>query len=402
MKKILILGGGANQLSLIRAAKDADMEVILCDYDPDALGIPLADRFYEVSIIDRDAVLRVAEEEKVDGIAANTEAVMQLVAYVCERLGLPGNKEEAVEKLVSKKAFRQLQKEQGLFAPGFAEAASFEELQESVSKVGYPFIIKPSESSGTRGTALIEEDTAGQELKKAYEICRDFSRNGLVTIENYIPMPSLTVIEGDIFVNHGEFLWDGLFFTRRSPMAPMIPMTYIFPLVLDPEKLVMVRDHLQRAVTAAGIVHGQYNVELYFTETDDLFLIEINARQGGNKIPLAIKMHSGIDMDRLLVTTSVGDDSYWNEVKEYTCPDRFTAWHLVFPRRAGTLQEVQISEEIRDRVIYKEIFYKCGVYLKNTENAASCIGYVGLRFDDYAQMLACCERLEELIIPVIV
>ena len=401
MKKILILGGGANQLALIKAAKDAGMEVILCDYNPAAIGIPLSDRFYKVSIVDREEVLRVAEKEKVDGIAANTEAVMQIVAYVCETMGLPGNTEEAVEKLVSKKAFRQLQKEQGLFAPGFAEVGSLEELREAVSKIGFPFIIKPSESSGTRGTACVTEETSAEELEKFYEICRDFSRNELVTIENYIPMPTLTVIEGDIFVNHGEFLWEGLFFTRRSPMAPMIPMTYIFPLILEPEKMRRVREDLQKAMTAAGIRHGQYNVEMYFTKNNDLFLIEINARQGGNKIPLAIRMHSGIDMDKLLVTTAVGEDSYWNEVKNVTCPERFTAWHLVFPRRAGTLQEVRISEEIQDRVIYKEIFCQSGEYLNNTENAASCIGYVGLRFDDMDQMWEKCERLEELIVPVI-
>lgn len=402
MKKILILGGGANQLGLIQAAKNAGIQVILCDYNPNATGIPLADRFYQVSIIDREAVLEVAKKEKVDGIVANTEAVMQLVAYVCETLGLPGNTEEAVEKLVSKKSFRQLQKTQGLFAPGFREVDSWPALQEAVTSVGFPAIIKPSESSGTRGTAYVTEYTSAEKIRKAYETCRNFSRNGLVTIENYIPMPSLTVIEGDIFVNHGEFLWEGLFFTRRSPMAPMIPMTYIFPLELEPEKMRRVRQDLYTAMTAAGIRHGQYNVELYFTGNDDLFLIEINARQGGNKIPLAIKMHSGIDMDRLLVTTAVGDDSYWNQVKNSTFPERYTAWHLVFPRKAGVLQEVCISDEIQGRVIYKELFCQPGAEMENTENAASCIGYVGLRFDNAAQMHAYCERLEELIRPVIV
>lgn len=402
MKKILILGGGANQLALIQAAKDAGIQVILCDYNPNAIGIPLADCFYQVSIIDREAVLEVARKEKVDGIAANTEAVMQLVAYVCETLGLPGNTEEAVEKLVSKKSFRQLQKNQGLFAPGFMEADSYEALQEAIGEVGFPVIIKPSESSGTRGTTYVTEKTPSEVIRTAYETCRNFSRNGLVTVENYIPMLSLTVIEGDIFVNHGEFMWEGLFFTRRSPMAPMIPMTYIFPLELEPEKMQRVRDDLFTAMTAAGIRHGQYNVELYFTENDELFLIEINARQGGNKIPLAIKMHSGIDMDRLLVTTAVGDDSYWNEVKSSVCPERYTAWHLVFPRRAGILQKVRISDKIQGRVIYKELFCQPGEKLENTENAASCIGYIGLRFDNSDQMHNYCEQLEELIQPIIV
>ena len=402
MKKILILGGGANQMGLIHAAKDAGLQVILCDYNPEAIGIPLADKFYQVSIIDRDAVLDVARKEAVDGIAANTEAVMQLVAYVCETLGLPGNAEASIEKLVSKKEFRAMQKSIGQFAPDFAEVSTFAELQDVLPKIALPAIIKPSESSGTRGTHLITADTVSDELMRAYEICREFSRNDLVTIESYIAMPSLTVIEGDLFVNHGEILWDGLFFTRRSPAAPMIPMTYIFPLELDAEHYAQLQQTLSDAFRAADVQHGQYNVELYFTEDDDLFLIEINARQGGNKIPLAIKLHCGIDMDRLLVTTAVGDDSYWNELKTYVRPELFTAWHLVFPRNAGVLQEVRIAEEIQDCVIYRELFHEAGDVLQNTENAASCIGYVGLRFDSSEQMWSHMERLEDLICPMIV
>ena len=401
MKKILILGGGENQLGMIHAAKNAGLLVVLCDFNPNAPGIRFADRFYPISIIDREAVLDVAKREAVDGIVANTEAVMQIVAYVCETLQLPGNTEAAVEKLVSKKEFRQLQKANGLFAPDFAEISDFSELEDVIPSISLPAIMKPSESSGTRGTTIVTENTSQEELRNAYEICRNFSRNDLVTVESYIRMPSLIVIEGDLFLNHGEILWDGLFFTRRSPAAPMIPMTYIFPLALKDEKYVKLQQALIKAFRAAGIQHGQYNAEMYFTDSEELFLIEINARQGGNKIPLAIKMHSGIDMDRLLVTTAVGDDTYWNELKAYIRPERFTAWHLVFPRNTGVLKEVCISEEIKTHVIYEELFHKPGDLLQDTENAASCMGYIGLGFDNAEQMWHYMERLEDLIHPVI-
>lgn len=402
MKKILILGGGINQISLIQAAKNEGMEVVLCDYDSAAIGIPLVDRFYNVSIVDRRAVLEVAKKEAVNGVVANTDSVMQIVAYISETLKLTGNPESAIQKIVSKKEFRQLQKERGLFAPNYVEINTFCELQDAIQSLEYPVIIKPSESSGTRGTAVITGDTATEELEEVFTSCKEFSRNGLVTLENYVPMPSLTVIEGDLFLNHGDILWDGMFFTRRSPAAPMIPMTYVFPLSMKKERFNKIKSTLSTAFHAAGIRHGQYNVELYFTESDELFLIEINARQGGNKIPLAIKMHSGIDMDRLLVTTAVGDDSYWNDLKNYSYPEQFTIWHLLFPRNTGVLQEMHIEEEIREHIIYQELFYKPGELLQNTINAASCMGYVGLRFDSEEQMRRYVDRMEDLIHPIIV
>ena len=50
MKKILILGGGKNQLPLLEAAKEEGYFIILCDYDPNASGRKLCDKFYKVRI----------------------------------------------------------------------------------------------------------------------------------------------------------------------------------------------------------------------------------------------------------------------------------------------------------------------------------------------------------------
>lgn len=401
MKKLMVLGGGVNQMPLIKAAKDCGYTVVLCDYSDNAPGIELADCFYRVSIIDGDAVLEVAEKEKIDGIVANTEAAMTVVARVAETLGLTGNSVKSIENLASKKQFRKMQKECGLFAPGYFEVASLQELNEKTAGMKFPIIIKPSESSGTRGTTKIESAEDAEKIGEAFGVCRAFSRNDLVTVEEYVNMPSLTVIEGDIFVNRGEILWDGLFATRRSAAAPMIPMTYIFPLRLEEEKYERVKRDLASAIQNAGICHGQYNAELYFTESGELFIIEINARQGGNQIPKAIKLHSGIDMDKLLVTTAVGDNSYWDELKTFKRLNRIMAWHLIFPRSAGAYRGVRIAESISDKVKSLQKFEPLGTELENTSNAASIIGIAEIEFESFAEQDEICPVIEELIVPVV-
>ena len=94
-----------------------------------------------------------------------------------------------------------------------------------------PIVIKPSLCAGSQGTTKARKDQT-EIIRDAFEICKGFSRNRKVTIEEYVEMPSMDVIEGDIFVMEDEILWDGIFTTRRSAMAPMIPMTYIFPAIL--------------------------------------------------------------------------------------------------------------------------------------------------------------------------
>ena len=401
MKKIMILGGGVNQMPLIEAAKSCGYYVVLCDFSDYAPGVELADSFHLVSIIDAEAVLEVAKKENIDGIAANTEAAMKVVAYVAENMQLVGNSVSAIETLASKKMFRKMQKECGMFAPSYFEVSTLAELKEKIGGMKFPVIIKPSESSGTRGTTKIASADETEKIEQAYELCRSFSRNDLVTVEEYIKMPSLTVIEGDIFVNGGEILWDGLFLTKRSAAAPMIPMTYMFPIRLEEDRYERVKRDLAAAVKNSGIKHGQYNAEAYFTEEGELFIIEINARQGGNQIPRAIKHQSGIDMDKLLVSTAVGDNSYWEELKSFKRLNKILAWHIIFPRSAGMYRGLEISESIADKVKSTQEFEPVGTVLENTVNAASIIGIAEVEFESFAQQDEICEKIEELIVPIV-
>ena len=106
MKKILILGGSENQLPLIKSAKELGYQVILCDYSDNAIGKKYADIFYCVSTLDKEAVLKVAEKEKIDGITTNSEPAMPVVAYVGNELGLPSNPYESIITLSRKDLFR--------------------------------------------------------------------------------------------------------------------------------------------------------------------------------------------------------------------------------------------------------------------------------------------------------
>ena len=99
MKKILILGGSKAQVPLIEAAKKAGYYTVLCDWTTTNPGIQLADKHYQVSTMDIQAVLEVAEKEAVNGVVSNSEPVMVNVAMVAEHLNLPGNPPQAIEIL---------------------------------------------------------------------------------------------------------------------------------------------------------------------------------------------------------------------------------------------------------------------------------------------------------------
>ena len=64
MRKILLLGGSAQQIIAIETAKKFGYYTVLCDYLPDNPGQYVADVFYNVSTTDKEAVLEVAKKKE--------------------------------------------------------------------------------------------------------------------------------------------------------------------------------------------------------------------------------------------------------------------------------------------------------------------------------------------------
>ena len=86
MKKILLLGGSAQQVIAVETAKKLGYYTVLCDYLPDNPGQYVADKFYLESTTDKKTILKIAEKEKVSGIlayasdpAAPTAAYLSLI-----------------------------------------------------------------------------------------------------------------------------------------------------------------------------------------------------------------------------------------------------------------------------------------------------------------------------------
>jgi hypothetical protein len=66
MKRLLIIGASILQLPAILKAKEMGLYVAVADFNPNAVGIPCADEYYNVSTIDKAAVIVCeASQEKI-------------------------------------------------------------------------------------------------------------------------------------------------------------------------------------------------------------------------------------------------------------------------------------------------------------------------------------------------
>ena len=396
MKKILIVGGGIRQVQLLDAAKKLNYHVVLCDMTTECPGYKFADTYYAVSTMDYEALLDVAQKERIDGIITNSEPAMPIVTRIANNLGLVGNSEDGINILMSKSRFRDLQKQVGVYYPKHFVAFSLNEVFERLPELTYPIIIKPCECSGSRGSRKIEcYDKIV--IEEVFANCKRFSRNNKVAVEEYVEMPSLTTIEGDIFLFKGEILWDGLFYTTRAAWAPMVPMTYTAPLFLEKEKFDKLKDTLSKLFKAAGVQFGEYNIEGYFNKKGEFFVIEINVRQGGHEIPLLVYDFSGIDLCKLLVSTAVKDTDYWDYVKNYDRHYRYAIKQTTFSQIAGKYAGLYIDESIQQYVTRTLEYLKEDDYVEKCVDGTSLVAIVDLVFPTFDEQLACYEKINDLI-----
>ena len=397
MKTLMIIGAGKTQLPLIEAAKRENYHTVVCDIDSNAPGATLANEFLPVSTKDRAGLLHAAKSRHIDGLAANSEYAMCDAAFIANQLNLVGNPESAVAVLSSKSRFRALQKREGLFAPAFLPDESVELMLTDDNPLSFPVLIKPDQSSGSRHVAAVSDPHDHAAIRKAILAARAGSRNEKAMAEEQVTIPTRSVIEGEVFLHHGEILWDGLFHTIRSQMAPMIPMTYVFPLQEDENRTFQLKEALTRAFSAAGIVHGEYNIEMFFTADEEPFLIELNPRQGGNDLPRYVQESCGLDLTRLLVTTAVGDDAYWNSIQSRQKENRLLIHHMLYPHCNGRFQGLRIDDSISDHICYIQLDPAVGDRIEKAADGSCDIGYLDLCFEDPSEQMHTAMQIEDRI-----
>ncbi len=400
MKKLMILGAGGAQLNLIKESKDLGYYTIVCDNRPEMEGSKLADAYYQIDYMDLDGIYKIAVKEEIDGIISNSEPAMVNVAYISQKLNLVGNSVESIETLLSKSGFRDLQHRAGVFAPEHYVTNTCEELLEKAKIIKYPVIIKPTESCGTQGTTKLESFDEKMVID-AYNICKKFSRNNMVSIEQYIQMNSLRVNDIDVFVFGDEIIWDGWLWEDRAKETPMLPETEIFPMALSIEKKEKIKGVIEKLLKEANIQHGEYNVETYFTENDEVFVIEMNPRQAGNYIPQLIQQHTGVNLSKLLVSTAVNDKCYIDELRSFKREYNYVTLQVVFAKENGILEDIYISSDIKPYVCWIQRNVENGESVVKGINALDAIAFIDLQFETCEQQKLFTDNIEDHIYAIV-
>ena len=392
MKKLLLLGGSSQQVIAIETAKRLGLYTVLCDYLPDNPGQFHADNFYQESTTDKEKILQIAQEEKIDYIIAYaSDPAAPTAAYVAEKMGLPTNPYKAVETLCNKDFFREFLKSHGFNTP---RAVGFKSKEDAVADIGnftLPIIIKPVDSSGSKGATVIRGE---ENIEPAIDFAFSFSRSHRIIIEEFIEKKHPYLIGGDIFVSDGKVIQWGLMNCHRdSSVNPLVPVGKSYPTLLVDSDLQAVKHTLQRLVTELGIRFGPMNVELIVDANNRVFPIDIGPRSGGNMIPDLLGMIFNCDVVEMSVRAAMGQ-SVETEMEDGI---PYYATLNLHSNRRGKFSHIEFSQEIEKYIIRKNIYKNPGDEVNFFANAANALGIIFFKFPDEHMMIKMEEHMNEYV-----
>lgn len=392
-KKILLLGGSAQQIVAIETAKKLGYYTVLCDFLPDNPGQYVADKFYLESTTDKEPILEVAKKENIDGVLAYaSDPAAPTAAYVAEKLGLPGNAYKAVNTLCNKDLFRKFLSENGFSTPKAFGFKTIEEALKEKNKFSYPIIIKPVDSSGSKGATVLHSEDG---LQEALVFAFSFSRCNRIIVEDYIEKKHPYLIGGDIFIENGKvILWGLMNCHRDNKVNPLVPVGKSFPLQLEEEDIQRVKDTLTLMVEKLGIRNGSMNVELIVDKSNRVWPIDVGPRSGGNMIPDLLGDMFGVDIAKMSVEAAMGEEIK-GDIHEVT---GVYATHNLHSDRDGVYQEIIFLPEIEPYIYRKCLYKKIGDKVEYFDNASKCLGIVFFKFPNEKIMHVVLAHINELIL----
>jgi biotin carboxylase len=296
VKRVLVVGCGFPQLSLVRTAKRRGLVVLGADANPGAIAVKHCDEFFEVSTSDVERLCELVRSANVAAITTSgSEVSLKATAQVAARLGLPFYADpETVRRCQDKDVMRAAYAAAGLHVPAFGRCETVESARQIARRIGFPLVVKPARGWGQRGVARVADEN---ELERAFaDACFHSAAAGspIVVVEEWLDGREFSVngwIENGRFVSY--CVTERITVPGNKPLGVMIAELY--PSGLDADAEARVIAEAARGAAALGHRNGPCYSQVALGRAGCV-LFETAARLGGGFDADVTKLASGADM----------------------------------------------------------------------------------------------------------
>lgn len=398
MKKLLILGASHSQLPIIKKAKELGHYVITCDYIEENPGHKIADEYYFISNTDKEAVLALAKLLSIDGLVCfASDAAVSTVAFVAEKLGFPFHPYKSVEILSNKDLFREFLKDNNFKVPRAKGYRTVEEAKADFHVYKMPVMIKPVDSSGSRGVSKIDSIEL---LQDKVELALSFSSVKRFIIEEYIENGSYQV-GGDGFSVNGRLVFRS-FTNGHFPalnINPFVPIGGSWPSIMPKSLQNKIHDEIQRVLEVLNMKTGAYNFDIRIDRLENIFILELSPRNGGNIIPLVTHYATGVDLIEYSVKSALGEDCSDMVMAD---PKGYWSSYIINSQQSGIFNGIEIDEDLRvNNIVEYDLHVNLGDAISAFTGSNEKLGTMVLKYSSINEMLNKMENMEKWVRVII-
>ncbi len=383
-KKLMLLGGIRYLLPVIKAAHEQGYYVITADYLPHNIAHHFSDEYVNVSIIDKEAVWKAAQEKQIDGIMSfGVDPGVVSASYVQEKMGLPSfGPYESVCILQNKDRFRAFLTQNGFNVPKAKGYSNLSDALADADNFEYPVIVKPTDLAGSKGVSRVDDK---QHLKMAAEHALNKSLSGKIIIEDFIEKQGCSS-DTDSFSEDGKLKFVSFNAQHFDTNAanPYTPAAYSWPSTFTKEQEAYLTSEIQRLLSLLEMKTNIYNIETRIGTNGKPYIMELTPRGGGNRLCEMLHYATGVDMITAMTRYIVGDSLPIIEQKPY---NGHWAEVILHADKSGIFDHLEIASDLPAEVVEEDLWVKKGEKVHCFEGANDAIGTLVLKFNNENEMV---------------
>jgi biotin carboxylase len=303
VKTVLFIGAGRHQRRAIVQARELGLRTVAVDRNPEAPGLAEAGTARVLDFRDTEAVTAIGRSERVDGVlTVSADRAVPAVAAVAEALDLPGIGTETAHRMTHKIAMRRTLADAGLPQPRFAAVRTLQEARAAAETVGFPAVLKPTDSGGQRGVfrldspadlerhlhAALAESPTHEAIVEAYE--EGLELNGLVVVRN--GEPELLTLSDRL---------------RPPGIGFGVGWIHVYPSTLYGDALAEAERVAVDAVHALGLRDGIAFPQLIAEDQGRVSVVEVAARIPGGQMADLAAHAVGVDLVEIALRQALGE-----------------------------------------------------------------------------------------------
>lgn len=301
MKKLAIIGASYLQEPLVKKANEMGIYTICFAWADGSTCKNICDKFYDISIVEKEQILDICQQEQINGIATiASDVAAPTVAYIANKMDLVGNDYEAAVRANNKYLMRNAFMDAGVPCPLYRMVTSVEETKYIEWK--YPLIVKPSDRSGSLGVTKV---LSSEELAKAVENAISFSFKKQAMVEEFIEGREISVE----FISYNGTHYPLQITDKVTTEAPhFVELEHHQPSSLSPEMFDKIYSITKKALNALGITNGASHSEYKITNEGRIAVMEIGGRMGGDFIGSdLVQLSTGYDFLKGVIEVALGE-----------------------------------------------------------------------------------------------